>query len=208
MNHSFIESWRRESGRVIIFSGTFDPVHKGHLAVAEAALKTEGGLVIFLPERELHERELSAKPKITNFDDRVNMLRIAIRQNDKLHVLESPFKKHTIVETLGWLREQFPENQNFGLLFGADVAPHITSWPGVDCLAEFGVDRLIIANRVTNSTQDIEPIKIQGVGFRLLRAPNDHLMSTLIRRDMKSRAASLPSGVQDYIKKNGLYTSG
>lgn len=198
----FLKNWQRERGRVIIFAGVFDPVHKGHMSVAERALKTNGGLVVFLPERvptHKHGR--------TNFEDRVNMLKLAIQDNPHFRLLESPFDHHTIKETLSWIKNQFSDGQNLGLLFGADVASHFESWADVDTLPNFGFDRVIFADRVTDSIFDIHSIKIEGVRIETMRADNAHLTSTLIRQDPKNRASALPVGVLDYIKKNKLYDS-
>lgn len=198
----FLESWNRERGRVIIFSGVFDPVHNGHLAVAEAALKTEGNLVIFLPERipqHKHGR--------TAFEDRVAMLKIALAGQSKMHVMESPFAHHTIAETLTWLQNQFPSGQNFGLLLGADTARYLSTWPGIERLAAYNVDRLIVADRVLESVADVSLPQIEGVTERTVRARNNHLTSTLIRQDPANRASALPEGVLKYIGSHKLYMS-
>jgi nicotinate-nucleotide adenylyltransferase len=200
----FLKSQRRESERVLIFSGVFDPVHKGHLSAAEHALEREGRLIVFLPERlptHKHGR--------TSFKKRVEMLKLATVDQEKFIVLESPFDRHTIAQTLPWIQAQFPSGQNFGLLFGADVASHFWDWPDVERLADYGIDRLIFANRVTDSVRDLDRFMrpIAGVELKTLKARNDHVSSTLIRRDPKNRASNLPERVLSYIVIRKLYAS-
>lgn len=201
-NSLFLKDSMRIKDRVIIFSGVFDPVHKGHLAIADKALAADGSLIVFLPEREPQH-----KHGCSDYDDRVNMLRIGLQGRKAMKVLESPFFNHTIVTTLQWLSNQFAAQQKFGLLFGADVVKHMPSWPDIERLSEFGVDRLLIANRMSETADSIDLPKFHGVRTRILSAPEHHLASSPIRHNLKDNHDALPDGVMEYIKSRSLYMS-
>lgn len=211
----FLRSWRPERGRVILFSGVFDPIHKGHLSVARSALEHAGGLVILLPERKPYrtlktDLKRRTKTECSPYVQRLAMLKIAVGKQPDFLVLESPYDHHTIKETLSWMKEQFPKGQNFGLVFGADVAEHFWDWPNVESLHEFGVDLVLFANRKsTGGTLNIEQYirPITGVKIEILDAENSNISSTQVRQDFKNKLSSLPEGVYDYILENNLYES-
>ena len=198
--NKFWQSWSKERNRIIIFSGVFDPIHKGHIAAAEKASGWFGRKVIFLPEPvPTHKKEASL------FKDRLKMLELAINNNTKFLVLESPIDQHRIPETLNWLKNKFGNRQNFGLLIGSDVAYYINAWENVEKLAEYGVDKLIITDRSTSSVHDLPEIKIPGVNVQVMKADNNHMTSSVIRSDFKSYQTSVPSASAHYAVVNKLY---
>jgi len=115
--------------RTGILGGTFDPVHNGHLALAEAA----GGLcdldeIILLPASvPPHKRN----KKITDFSHRAAMLEIAIQNRPSLHVstieklLPSP---SFTIDTLNYLKLHSVTPVEFFFITGADTFLDILSW--------------------------------------------------------------------------------
>lgn len=198
--NKFLESWHKERGRVIIFSGVFDPVHKGHLAIAKKASALHGRQVVFLPERiPTHKHGATA------FEHRLAMLRLACQNEKDFEVYESPYEHHTIDETLTWLQTQFQGSQNFGLLIGSDVAGYIMKWEGIAELSKYGVDKLIVASRATNVINNIPKFEIPGVKVAMLRARYNYMASSIIRADFGSHQTSLPKSVAEYAQSNKIY---
>lgn len=113
--------------RIGIYSGTFDPVHAGHIAFAlQAAQKAQLDTVIFAPERNPHRKQHT-----THFAHRVAMIRRAIRPYRQLDVLETPDKTFSVVRTLPRLEQSFP-GAELVYLCGSDVVAHMAAWPHIE----------------------------------------------------------------------------
>ena len=135
--------------RVGIFAGSFDPVHKGHIAFALQALKEANlSTVYFLPEPKPRR-----KTGVTHISHRVAMLERALRPHSALKTLELPDKEFSVTKTMPRLKQKLPDTELF-LLIGADSElEHLPNWPlAGQLLKNFG---LIIAER----SQDKEKIK-------------------------------------------------
>src|SRR5215471_5138390 len=114
--------------RVGIFGGTFDPVHLGHLVLAEQA-REQGRLdeVWFVPAPRPPQKDGQA---ITRFDARVEMLALAIAGQPAFKIDELE-KERTgpsyTVETLAELRRRHP-GDTFFLLVGGDSLADLPGW--------------------------------------------------------------------------------
>ena len=120
-----------------LFGGSFDPVHVGHLVVAEAVGEALQLAVRFLPAREQPFKRAvhHAAP-----EQRAWMLGLAVAGNPRFRVerieLDLPAPSYT-VRTLRALAEREPGNR-FALLLGADAARDLSSWFEVEALPELG----------------------------------------------------------------------
>ncbi|QQS18901.1 nicotinate-nicotinamide nucleotide adenylyltransferase [Candidatus Saccharibacteria bacterium] len=113
--------------RIGIYSGTFDPVHAGHIAFAlQAAQMARLDKVVFAPERSPQD-----KHHVTHFAHRVAMIRRAIRPYRQLDVLELEDKTFSVLRTLPRLERAFPGSQLI-FLCGSDVVAHMASWAHVE----------------------------------------------------------------------------
>ncbi|MEI8338988.1 MAG: adenylyltransferase/cytidyltransferase family protein, partial [bacterium] len=82
--------------RIGIFSGSFDPVHEGHIEFALQAIKVAKlDYLYFLPDIEPRH-----KSDVTHVAHRLEMLNLAIKPHPSLRVLELPDKKFSIATTL------------------------------------------------------------------------------------------------------------
>src|SRR5437868_3133041 len=103
--------------RIGIFPGTFDPVHKGHIAFClSAAARANLDSVILLPEAEPRRKQ----PRAT-FAHRWNMIQEAVADYAQIDARTLPSRQFTVAETLPELRALFPGMQ-LVLLAGSDVA--------------------------------------------------------------------------------------
>src|SRR6185295_10705588 len=103
--------------RIGFFSGTFDPIHKGHIAFALQALEAaELDRVYFMPEAKPRRKE-----GMTHYGHRVAMLRLALRPHKNLKVLEVPDRQFSVQRTMPRLKTRFKNDQLF-LLMGSDAA--------------------------------------------------------------------------------------
>ena len=187
-----------------IFGGTFDPVHHGHLIVAEAVRESVGlDRIMFVPTLiSPHKQDAQPAPAA----ERLAMLREAVRANAFFEVLDIEIERGGVsytVDTIRALGEMHPQDA-FYLLIGADN------------LAEFGTwrDPAEILRRVTLVVMD-RPGFPPGVGEPPLpertircRVPAIDISGTDIRRRVKEGlpiSYLVPPPVARFIGRHRLY---
>ncbi len=182
-----------------LFGGSFDPVHLGHLVVAEAAADALGARVRLMPAREQPFKRGAARATPAQ---RVEMLDLAVRGNPRLAVerieLDLPAPSYT-VHTLRALAEREPGNR-FTLLLGADAAAERPAWheagalPGLADIVVFGRPGCAIAPNL--------PIR------RVIEVPAIEISATDVRWRVaagRSIRYLVPDAVREYIAAHGLY---
>lgn len=142
---SSVKQQSQTKRRVGIYSGTFDPVHAGHIAFALQAATAAGlNRVYFVPERAPR-----GKRHVTHYAHRVAMIRRATRPYTQLDVLELEDKTFSVAHTLPRLRRDFPQSE-LVYLCGSDVIAHMAQWPHV---ARFLQQVELCVGRRGNETQ-------------------------------------------------------
>lgn len=185
--------------RVGVFSGTFDPVHFGHVSFALSALEcAQLDRVVFLPERSPR-----GKVEVGDFAHRVAMLRLVVRQSDKLDVLVLDDEQFTVDRTLPALQRQFRGTQ-LVFLCGSDVIQTFKfRWPGLTMLlanVELAVG-LRAGERPLGVTTLLTDLGITTrVAF--VETPHTHVNATQVRA---GKAFDVDPLVRDYITLNQLY---
>ena len=183
----------------VLFGGSFDPVHLGHLIVAEAAAEQLGTTVRFVPAREQPFKRAAhgATP-----EQRAEMLDLAVAGNPRLAVerieITLPPPSYT-VRTLQALARREPGNR-FTLLLGADAAQELSSWHEVEALP--GLAELAVFAR-PGAAVPSHPL----IG-RVLEVPSVGISATLVRERVgrgRSIRYLVPDAVRDYIAARGLY---
>ncbi len=114
--------------RLAIFGGTFDPVHYGHLRLAEEAREAANlERVLFVPASVSPFR--SSEPP-SAAEARVQMVRLAVQHNPHFEVSEIEIRRGGVsytVDTLRVIRQQYPEAELF-LILGADALQGFMEW--------------------------------------------------------------------------------
>lgn len=202
--------------RVGIFGGTFDPVHYGHLILAEQC-REQGRLdeVWFLPApRPPHKPE----DALTRFDQRVEMLALALAGNPAFRIEEiekdRPGPSYT-ADTLAELHRRHPQH-HFFLLVGSDSLADLPSWH--DPLHILQHAGLLVTTRPGHPIPPAEQLR---TAFGLppdAPLPLEVVQTPLIdiaSRDLRRRAAAgrslryfLPRAVECYIHDKRLYRAG
>jgi nicotinate-nucleotide adenylyltransferase len=112
-----------------VLGGTFDPVHNGHLIIAEEArLKLGLERVIFVPAGEPWLKEHRV---ISPGEDRIEMIKLAIVSNPYFHTSSIDLARtgpSYTVDTLTDLRHKFGEEANLYFILGLDAVSEILSW--------------------------------------------------------------------------------
>jgi nicotinate-nucleotide adenylyltransferase len=192
--------------RIGIYSGTFDPVHTGHITFALQALKQSSlDEIYFLPERRPRN-----KAHVEHFAHRVAMLKQASRPHPQFKVLELVDISFSIERTLPKLKALFAGDQLVFLL-GSDVLPKIISWPNVNRLLKSS--ELIVGLRSNSSVDDIKqsidslPVPPKGVTYINSYAPG--VSSENVKEGLRNqhRVAGILRSVERYSNRNWLYIS-
>jgi nicotinate-nucleotide adenylyltransferase len=199
--------------RVGVFGGTFDPVHFGHLILAEQC-REQGRLdeIWFVPAaRPPHKVE----GELTRFEQRAEMLALATAGHAAFRVLElekdRPGPSYT-VDTLAELHARKP-GADLWLLVGSDTLTDIGSWHEKQRLTELA-GLLVMARpgheilpaervRAELGLSPAEPLRMETVDVPLI---------DISSRDLRRRSATgrsiryfLPRSIEMYIREKHLY---
>jgi nicotinate-nucleotide adenylyltransferase len=197
-----------------VLGGTFDPVHIGHLRVAEA-VTAELNLdeVIFMPAGQPW---LKADNLISAAEHRLEMVRLAISGKDsfKLSAMEIDRAGPTYTaDTMAELGSQLGSDNELFFILGWDNLSQLPQWHQPSRLIK--LCRLVAVPRVDFPPPDLASLEgaIPGLSQRviLLDEPRIDVNASEIRR-MVSEGLSIhelvPEPVEKYIKEHGLYTGG
>jgi len=192
--------------RVGVLGGTFDPVHRGHLALARAALD-ELGLdeVLFVPAGQPWRKEGRIVAPAAH---RLAMLRLALAGEPALRVetleLDRPGPSYT-ADTLEALRDARPDDELF-FVAGEDALADLPNWLRPERILELAT--LAVARRVDVPQAAGE--SLSGLRERVvwLKMPLLPVSATEIR-DRVRRGLPVddlvPPAVEAYIREHGLY---
>lgn len=183
--------------KVAVFSGTFDPIHIGHMAIAKEALKYVDE-VAFLVEPKPRR-----KTDITKLLHREAMVKSAIIGEPKFKVISNiQNSSHNTQEVLGILKQHYSlsDTEPYWLM-GADIFSHIHSWKDLDNCRKYP---FIVAAR---GKHDIEAITQLSAELSLLVEQIDIDLSVSSSKVRQGNLSLTTSKVADYIRKNKLYTA-
>ena len=209
--------------RIGLLGGTFNPVHYGHLQLAEAAMvECNLDAVVFIPSGQPpHKDEAS----IVSFADRIAMLQLAGGKDKRFSYTaiegDLPTPSYTI-DTLRAIAIRFPEKAEYFFIIGADAFLDLLSWKSYEQILQCVT--LIVSHRKGYDTGKIFEFlkKLQytdhggfwrKTGSReiiLLNAIPGDYSSTAIRARMNKGVfpeEEIPGGVLEYIKEHALYQS-
>ena len=195
-----------------ILGGVFNPIHMGHLAVAERAsnaLKLNEVLFIPVGKPCFSEKEESILPS----EHRVEMVRLAIESNTLFKLstieIERPGRSYS-VDTLEDLRRQYGHDKRYFFIMGEDTLSTLPYWKSPNRLMK--QCQLVVINRSDSPPSDRTMLErdLPGISLRLilLAMPPVDISSTDIRRRVargKSISGLVPPQVEEYIREHGLY---
>ena len=200
-----------EKKKVGILGGTFDPVHLGHLLLAESAYNQfDLDVVLIMPSGNPPHKSIN---EITLAEHRNTMIRLAI--DDNRHLKLSTFEQERdgfiyTADTLKLLREN-NEDCEYYFIVGGDSLASIDKWYHPERIfanatilgaIRDDVDNMALAQRADEFKQRY------NADIRLLKIPNIAISSREIRdnvKDGKSIKYMVPKDVERYIYNNKLY---
>ena len=214
------------SGLHVLYGGTFDPVHNGHLAIARAARDALDCDIHMMPAADPPHRA----PPGANAGDREAMLALAIDGEARLLLDRRELERGGFswsIDTVRELRGQLGTESPIALLVGADGFIGLPTWKAWHALLD--AVHFVVAERPGNPLDDALPTELadamtgrwtdsvdelgQCPSGRVLRLRQP--LQAHSATDLRRRIASglpwrhlLPPRVADYIVANGLYGAG
>lgn len=188
--------------KLCVFQGTFNPIHKAHLMMAEFVLKNYGfDKIIFIP---------AFKPPHKNYDEsltphRLEMVKIATKHNPHFEVSDIEYqndrKSYTYLTILE-LYKKYNIDGKINFIIGTDAFKKIESWYETDKLKK--LVKFIVFKRENRLDENIyNDLKLNGYDFEFTTMDFEDISSTQIREnDIKNLVTK---EVEEYIEKNGLY---
>lgn len=188
--------------RVGLFFGSFNPVHIGHLVIANYMAnftKLEEVWFVVSPQNPFKE-----KKSLGNMYDRLEMVNLALENSDKLRASDIEFhlpQPSYTIDTLTHLSERYP-NHEFVLIMGEDNLAGLHKWKNADILLR---DYKIAV--YPRPGYDGGKLK-KHPSVTVTDTPLMELSSTFVRKAIKERKNIqffTPEKVLDFIDKKGLY---
>lgn len=190
-----------------VFQGTFNPIHKAHLRVAEFVVnKYNFDKFLFIP---------AYKPPHKNCDlslafHRLNMVKLAVSCNDKFSVSDIEYhrecKSYTYL-TICELYKRYDVDGKICFVIGTDAFKNIESWYEADKLKKF-VKFIVFVREDNFHISSYDYLKEKGYDFEFQSLPFEDISSTELRNKIKNKEnieCYVTKEVEDYIYKNELY---
>lgn len=189
-----------QRNKIGIFGGTFDPVHNGHLIVAEYILENAGlDRIIFIP---------SAQPPHKNYElmfsavQRLKMLAAAINGNPCFTVSDIEINRDGFsytVDTIKQIKDSFPPESEIFFIIGMDNLYEIHTWKDPELIVQNC--RLLVADRVCQPGTEVPQWIMDKTDF--VKTPVIEISSTEIKKRLsenKNISYFVPEKVAEIIK--------
>ncbi|RDY32775.1 nicotinate-nucleotide adenylyltransferase [Lachnotalea glycerini] len=197
--------------RIGIMGGTFDPIHVGHLMLAEQAYdKFNMDKILIMPAGNPPHKDNEVSALIKH---RVSMVRLAIEGNKHFELSLIEVERSGYTYTYETLENLTKENSNIEYYFiiGADSLLELHKWKEPEKICRDCT--ILVATRYNLKSKELnkkidEITKKYNAKIYLLDTPNIDLSSTYIRTAVsagKSIKYYVTSDVERYIYKNNLY---
>lgn len=200
--------------RRILFGGTFDPIHEGHLSMAEHARRLLGAeRVVLIPNARSPHKPDGAHAAAAH---RLAMVRLAAAEREGLEVVDDEIVRggaSYTIDTVERLQAGRFAGDALVLLLGQDSLPELPRWHRaaelVRLLPIAVVPRPGAAEPPWDElTEAFGASFVEGLRRRRLPVPTLDVSSTDIRRRVREGASircRCPDPVVDYIEAHGLY---
>ncbi|WP_292009011.1 nicotinate (nicotinamide) nucleotide adenylyltransferase [Chryseobacterium sp.] len=191
--------------KIGLFFGSFNPIHIGHLILANYILEhsdMEELWFVVSPQNPFKD-----KKSLLNDHNRLDMVQLAIKNYPKMRVSNVEFslpKPSYTVDTLTYLHEKYPE-YSFSLIMGEDNLKSLPKWKNSEALIKN--HQIIVYPRVFQE-ENQHSNYFQHDNIHLVKAPIIELSATEIRnmiKDGKNVRPMLPPEVFEYLDGSNFY---
>jgi nicotinate-nucleotide adenylyltransferase len=201
--------------RIGLFGGSFDPVHRGHLLLAECCWRQALlDRVEFLPTAQ---QPLKPRGPVANEADRAAMLRLAIADRPEFALSLIEIERGGVsytVDTLRQLRDERPDAELF-FLMGADSLADLPTWREPAAICELATP--LVVRRAGTPTPAFDGLaklvsaeRLAAIRAHEVEMPATPISSSNIRQLIAEGGAwqsLVPERVAEYIDERGLYRS-
>lgn len=197
--------------KIGILGGSFNPIHHGHLILAEN-VRQEAGLdkVIIMPA---HASPFKLNQKMASGEDRFHMVQLAVEGNESLEASDFESASDRIsytVDTMRMLEEIYSDDELF-FITGADSVLEIERWKDPEELLTRYT--FLVGGRPGYRDAELQEYaeylcRQYQADVRVIDIPKADISSTEIRRRSaagRSIRYLTPDSVAEYIEKHGLY---
>jgi nicotinate-nucleotide adenylyltransferase len=196
-----------------VLGGTFDPIHIGHIKVAEEAIaRLDLPRILFIPAGQPWLK-LNNANAVSPVPHRLEMVRLGIAGNPRFKLstmeIERPGPTYS-VDTVAQLHSRLGEGDEIFFILGWDNLMQLPQWHQPQRLIE--MCRLVAVPRVDFPLPDLPTLEreLPGISQRviLFDRPRIDINASEIRRraaEGKSISEFVPEAVERYIKEHGLY---
>ena len=192
-----------EKKKIGLLFGSFNPVHVGHLIIAETMsdlVHIKEVWLVVSPHNPLKD-----KRNLLNQHDRLHLVRLAVQDNPHLRASSIEFglpRPSYTIDTLAHLYEQYPDH-DFELIMGEDNLAHFHKWKNYEQILKY--HRLLVYPRPGCQTPDHYR---QHPQITWVNAPLLDISATYIRERLKNRCSIrylVPNEVAEYIASTGWW---
>ena len=199
--------------RIAIFGGTFDPVHNGHIAIAESILAQNlADQIVILPSFTPPHKQNRI---ITSFEKRFSMLQLAFKNMNNVEISDLEQKlsleKSYTFEVMKHVEKNYPD-AILKIIIGGDSLKNLHSWFKAKELVE---KYEIITYPRANEDIDINALKkvfsddtIKKLQKNIIKAPFFEISSTILKKKLANNEnvdIFIKEEILEYIKINNLY---
>jgi len=200
--------------RIGVFGGSYDPVHYGHLLVADTALEAARlDRVLFVPTAQSPFKPVGP---VARDRQRLEMLTLALAGNQQFEPcgleIERQGTSYTI-DTLRQLHELHPNAELF-LIMGSDSAEQLDRWKDARQICQMAIP-LVAARRGTQFDPDrlsslVDATRLDEIRKYVFEFPLIEISSSDVRTRLANRRSiryRVPRSVECYIENASLYQS-
>ncbi len=187
--------------RIGILGGTFNPIHVGHLTIAQMVheqLKLDK--VIFVPSNLPPHK---SNNNVASNKDRYHMVRLAVRGNPRFEVSDYEIKKggkSYSVETVNYFRDRYPRGTKLFFIIGNDLLPTLRTWKRIDEILK--IVSFVSVNR-PGFKEEKSKIKVKSITVPGLQTSSSYVRKRITAG--KTVKYLVPENVLNYIEKTRLY---
>ncbi len=188
--------------KIGILGGSFNPVHLGHLILANTVLeKFQLDQILFIP---CYLQPLKSRDNFATAEDRLKMLSLSIKGNKKFKISKIELNRKGKSFTVDTLRELSNDKNDYYFIIGADNLKDFYNWKEPREILRLA--KMIVTNR--GGIQKKIPKKIFNKKIMECKIPNIEISSTEIRNFVASKRSIkyfVSREVENFIYKKKLY---
>jgi nicotinate-nucleotide adenylyltransferase len=187
--------------KVGLYFGSFNPIHIGHLIIANHVLnETDIQRVWFIVSPQ---NPFKASESLLNEYDRLHLVRKATEEDSRLKASDIEFslpKPSYTIDTLAYLKEKHPDHE-FCIIMGSDSFQNLDKWKNPEAIIKNY--SLLIYKRPGFKVDNGLNARIQVLNAPLLEISATHIRSLL--KEGKSIKYLVPPSVEEEIQASGMY---